>query len=323
MKILLLFSTFVLSCISYSQSNYKEYHSLSIKSQKTTKDSAIFYLEKAVKIAIPFPDELRNLSYYYFQSGNDVKAKEAFFKSIRFGYQFESDNNKQQRFAVEYDLGYMSLENKSNYGVFLNGLYKKKLNKMRRLRQRYLKELDKNDNVLFENILHNEKYFQELRFLFFDNKVKDSLAFNYIGKYGSTPNSYYMLELLKKGVFPKRRKCRRFNGQTITILLNHAIAGFLKKEDALQFVQMLWPLVEIGELTPDEYASAYDHYVQYFIDANKSLFGTKMYTDIDGKLTLMELINPNDVNQIRKEYWIVDIELFCKNFNIKLPKNYE
>ena len=53
------------------------------------------------------------------------------------------------------------------------------------------------------------------------------------------------------------------------------------------------------------------------------LFSLKNSRECLRNLKLMELINPNDVNRIREEHWIIDIELFCKNFNIKLPKNYE
>ncbi|HSD14687.1 MAG TPA: hypothetical protein VLB74_08570 [Flavobacterium sp.] len=320
--LLILVVSFWCGEFAYSQNNYDSYHSFIRQSSRMNSDSVIIYLEKAIKENEPFSEDLKFLSYQYFKKGNYKEAKKAFYEAIRYGYQFESDQTHQGGFTIEYDLSFINIVDKSNYGVFLNDLYKKKQKKMRRLRNNYLKEVNKNDNDIFENILQNEKYFQELRFLFFDNKVKDSLGLNYIAKYGATPNSYYMLELLKKGIFPKRRKCARFNGQTITMLLNHAIACFLNKEDALEFVGLLWPLVEKGELTPNEYASAYDHYVHHFIDENKGMFGTMGIIDDQGNFILEDLLFPSEVNNIRKKYWSSSIEEFCRERNWKLPKNY-
>lgn len=58
-KALLLLSVLILNFTLYSQSNYREYHHLIVKSQKVIKDSAIVYLEKAIKIATPFRKNLK------------------------------------------------------------------------------------------------------------------------------------------------------------------------------------------------------------------------------------------------------------------------
>lgn len=307
-----------------SQDDYKKYHKMIIESNKLSKDSSIMLMEKALSIATPFPEDLNTLAFLYYSNGNFKKATKVFFQSISIGNQIEPDikKSKDTSFYFEYDQNFINEENNSEFNLFINTLYKKKKNKIKKLRKKYLKKTNTKDNNLYEVFLHNDCYFQSLRFHVFKNNAFDTLTYDIISKYGNTPNSYFMLKLLKKGSFPKRRNCSRFNGQTITILLNHAISGFLNKDDALEFIELLWGLVLQGELTPLEYANAYDHYVNWYISEDKGLFGTKVYLDDLGEFTVQDLLIPNEVNFIRQKYLNESIELFCERRNWKLPSNY-
>lgn len=301
----------------HAQKKYFEYYLLTNESIKTLdKDSSLFFLEKAIESNIAFPDDLMNLSLKLYNKKHYTKAKKAFLNAVSLGYEIEKDtvfNN------IPYRIDYQSSSINSNLKEYMNNNFKKEIEKTR---TDFLKNASSEDNQIFEAFLHNEKYFQDLRFLFYDNKVNDTIAFNYIGKYGATPSSYFMLEILKKNKFPDRRKCVRFNGQTITLLLNHAIAGFLNKEDALDFVTLLWPLVENGKITPREYAMAYDHYYQWYVSEGKNYFGTTFYLNDDNKLSIMSLTNPKNVDAIRKKHYLNDLKTECRNYNVALPENY-
>jgi len=305
--------------------NYQQYQQYLLAAQRSTSaDSVVDYYKKAFNVAEPFAEDLKNLSNTYFYEGNLKEAEKTFYKSVEQGYQLEKDNDFESReFSIDYNLGYINLKDTTGYGLFLSQLYTTNKKKLIKLRKGYLKKKSGAQNEIYESMLQNEYYFQSLRFLFYDGKVKDTVAFPYIAKYGATPNSYYMLRLLKEKKFPDRRKCARFNGHSITMLLNHAIAGFLNKDDANVFVTLLWEEVPKGNITPYEYASAYDHYIQCFIDENKNLIGTTQYMDDNGRVMLMDLLDPAGVNAIRKKYWLDTIENYCENFNIKLPRNYE
>jgi hypothetical protein len=307
-----------------SQDDYKIYHKMILESNNLSKDSSIMVMEKAFSIATPFPEDLITLAFRYYSNGNFKKAKKVFYQSISVGNQIEPDIKKLKdtTFYFEYNHSYINEDNNSEFNVFINSIYKNKKNKIKKLRNEFLKKTNTKDNYIYEVLLHNESYFQSLRFHVFKINPFDTLIYDIVSKYGNTPNSYFMLKLLKEKSFPKRRNCMRFNGQTITILLNHAISGFLSKDDALEFIELLWGLVLQGELTPLEYANAYDHYVHWYISEDKGLFGTKVYLNDLGEFIVQDLLIPNEVNLIRQKYLIECIELFCERRNWKLPSNY-
>lgn len=306
----------------HSQQNYKEYHSLINKAQIASGDSSIIYYEKAIKTATPFAEHLKSLSFRYYEKGDTAKAKKTFLQAIENGYQFENDDNfKDHPFAIEYKSGFIDINSTTPYGSFAASLLKKEAPKMRASRKAYLKQANTVDNLTYEVLLQNENFFQEMRSLFWDNKVKDTIALKNISTYGSTPNSYLMLDLLKKDKFPQRRKCARFNNKTISMILNHGVACFLNKEDAHEFVEMLWKLVEKGDLTPLEYACAYDHYIACYIDSSKSQFGTPMVL-VDQNMTYVDVLKPDEVNDLRKKHWLNSLEIYSEEYGISLPKNY-
>jgi hypothetical protein len=321
--IVIYFSILLVSPKIYSQVEYKKYFENINKSRNINRDSTIYYLQKAIKNVFPFNKDLLNLSYNYYETRNLKKSKNFLIKAIEKGWQFEKDNNYSNSFyIIDYDFSFIK-EQKNPYNLFLNNMYKENKDKMIKSRKKFLNHLNSKENQTFEVLLQNEKYFQDLRFLFYDKKIEDSIGLKKISKYGSTPNSYLMLELLRKNQFPKRINCARFNSQSIGLLFNHAIADFLNKEDAFEFVNLLWKLVEKGEITPDDYALAYDHYISCFVDSQKSFFGTTIiYTD-DGKLQLMEVLDPINLDKIRQEHWLIGVKEHCKSTKILLPKNYE
>lgn len=318
--ITILFITSVL----YSQTDYKLYHTYIIKADySVSNDSAIYYYKKAFKVAQPFEENLRTLCYRYFVNGDINNAKKYFFEAVKAGYQLEKDPGSDANdFYIDYDQSYINLDSTTKYGLFLKSLYNKNIKKLKELRKEYLKQIDVYQDRIYETALQNENYFQLTRTYSYDNKVSDTV-FKNISKYAAIPNSYYMLALLKTGKFPERRKCIRYNSQSITMLLNHGVSGFLEKEDAFEFIELLWKQVETGNLTPHEYAAAYDHYVLCYIDKCKTVFGTTSYTDKNYKLTLVDLLYPKEVNALRKQHWLPTIEMFAKNFQFNLPTNYE
>src|SRR5690554_3072391 len=322
---LYIFLLFFFNYASSQKGNYKEYHYLINKSKDSQVDSVFYFNETAFQSAEPFPDDLLRLGFGYYKKGDLKNAKKVFLKAIKCGYQAEPDGDYyNSSFMIEYDLNYIS-NHKFDFGQYLNKMYRENKKKVIKLRKKHLEKTNNNpDNKIFESLLHNEKYFQDLRFLFFNNKIEDTIALKNIFRYGSTPNSYYALDLLKKNNFPRRLNCTRWNSQSITILLNHIVFGFLNKQDAEEFVSLLWKLVERGDLTPYEYAKTYDHYINVFVDENKNMFGTVFTLDEqnNNKLIIEDLINPIEVNIIRRKYWLIDIETSCKNTGASLPKNY-
>ena len=141
-------------------------------------------------------------------------------------------------------------------------------------------------------------------------------------KYLNIGNSYYMLELLQKDEFPNRYKCRRFNDQSIGILINHAIAGFANKEDAKLFMDLLWKQVENGNLSADYYSKAMDHYISWYENHEKSLLGTTVFSEDFKTFQLNDVIDPEQLNELRAKYWLGTIEQYCISTGFLLPKNY-
>jgi hypothetical protein len=309
---------------SYSQNEYKLYHQLILKAQnQTLSDSVVFYYEKAFSNNYPFPEDLRNVSYLCYKNNQTKLAEKYFFESIKYGLQVENDK-KNDTEIVEYDFGYVKINDTIGYLGFLNQLIKRKHNKIKRLRDSFLKKTNTDDNIIFEKLLQNEMYFQKIRFSLENNiNTNDTICISKIFKYSACPNSYYALKLLTENSFPIRKNCKRFNNHSITILLNHIVSGFLNIEDAKNFIEKLWRLVELGSVTPEEYAFAYDHFIHHFVSESKGYFGTMLNFSSDGKLILEDLLEPTKVNEIRNKYWNTTIESFCEKRNCKLPSNYE
>lgn len=127
---------------------------------------------------------------------------------------------------------------------------------------------------------------------------------------------------MKDNQFPHRNNCRRFNGQTINILLNHAIASFTNKEDAKEFIDLLWKQVENGNITTKDFANAIDHYTQWYVNSNYTLLGTTTISNDFKIFQCKDVLFPDELNALRKKYWLEPIEIYCESTGFLLPKNY-
>ncbi len=324
MKICLYFLIFFISSIKAQ--NYKEYHELVDKNTLTKdNDSIVFYLEKAISsVKKPFPKQLLSLGFQYYEKGNDKKAYNTFLRAIENGYQFESDMKKLV-YYIEYNSNFIETykEGKFPFFNYMNEMYSKNIKKIKKYRQKFLKKINKKQNETYEVFLQNEYYFQIIRLNILPERGVGRDTLGIVSKYLPSGNSYAMLKLLKQDNFPKRYNCARFNDHTITILLNHAISGFANKNDAEEFINLLWREVERGNITPYDYAKAYDHYVVWYVDDNRTYFGTTL-TSIEGveELVCKDVIYPEKLNEIRKKYWLINIESFTEKYGYKLPLNY-
>jgi hypothetical protein len=246
-------------------------------------------------------------------------------EAIKNGYQVEPDKAFiNLPFTIEYDSGFISkYENASSpYAKFMKEMFANNKNQVRKLREEFINNIDKIENIKYEVLLQNELNFQKIRFEILPTKQVPDSIIRTLYKYLNIGNSYYMLELLSNGEFPSRYKCRRFNDQSINMLINHAIAGFANGEDAKLFIDLLWKQVEKGNLSPYDYAKAVDHYTSWYEDPTKTLLGTVTISEDFKTFQCIDVLNPDKLNELRAKYWLVPIEVFCKNTGYLLPKNY-
>mgnify|MGYP001284525825 CR=1 FL=1 len=318
----------LLGSLNAQNNNYKSYHT-SINKAKSFKnlDSTIFHYEKAFKAANPFVKDLKSLAYNYFKKGDLKNSDKYFIMSIDYGYQFEDDENfKKLPYKVNYQNGFIfQYENsKSPYASFIKTMVARNENEMRERRKKFIDAIDIIQDEIYEVLLQNEYYFQEVRLNLLPNKGIEETEYKAVAKYLSSGNSYLMLDLLKTNKFPNRRLVSRFNNQSISILLNHAIAGFINKEDAKEFIDFLWLEVERGNITPPEYAKAYDHYVNWYIDNESTYYGTTLYMP-EGfdKPLYMDVLFPEKLNELRNDIWLVSIEEEAAMTGFQLPLNYK
>lgn len=303
----------------FSQNEYHYYNKFINKARvEKNKDTISFYYNKAFSTAEPFEEDLLNFSKTLFYTEDYKKAKFYLLKALKIGNSL-FNNQLDTIFTINY-----LKENKIDikYKNFVDNIINKNKLKIIKQRNRYISN-NLYDDCVFEKILQNEKYFQDLRFIFFERKVQDSIAFEKISKYGYTPNSYFILNLLRNKKFPQRRFCKRFNEQVISIILNHSITGFLNEKDVLEYLSLLWLEVEKGNLTSYTYMKTYDHYFQIFIDSSKCYFGTVLIQDDDNKLKILDVFEPSNLNNRREKHWGDTIENLWKNYKVKLPDNYE
>lgn len=326
-SILLILSLLLLNGVYGQQNNYESYHNLlNLAKSFSNNDSIVHYYHKAFSMAQPFSKDLKSLSFIYFKSNELRKADKYLIKSICNGYQFEEDElSKDNPFSSNYNMGFIKKykESKSTYANFINAMTKRNYRKMKRARKKYLTKIDNKENTIFETLLQNEYYFQYSRLNLFPTFNLKENDLEILSKYVGSGNSYLMLNLLENDKFPNRRNCARFNDQSITLLLNHAIAGFANKEDAEKFIKLLWKEVENGNLTPYDYAKAYDHYVGWYIDNFKTYFGTTtMSKEGYDNFVCMDVLYPKKLNEIRKKHWLIPIEEFIEKTGFHLPLNY-
>ncbi|CAM4091266.1 hypothetical protein FLAN108750_09840 [Flavobacterium antarcticum] len=309
-----------------AQSDYKTYYA-TINKSKTFKetDSILKYRLNALKFAKPLPNDILSISFYYFENNNIPEAKHYFREAFKNGYQIETDEEfKDLPLKTEYDFGFITkYENsKTRYGIFLNTMFTSNKFEARKLRKEFIKNIDRIEDANYEILLQNELNFQKIRFEILPTREIPDSTLTILYKYLNIGNSYYMLDLLQNDKFPSRYKCRRFSDQSIAMLINHAIAGFAKKEDAKLFMDLLWKQVETGNLSADYYSKAMDHYTSWYEDHKKSLLGTSTVSEDFKTFQCIDVINPEELNEIRAKYWLEPIEQYCKSAGILLPKNY-
>lgn len=317
---------FAINFASLAQTDYKAYHK-NLNKANTFKvaDSLLKYKLIAIKKARPLPNDLLSVGFYFFEKKNLPKAKYYFLEAIKSGYQIEPDADfNDLPFKTEYDFSFISKYEKSNspYAKFMTTMYAKNKNKIRKLRKNFVLNIDRIQDRNYEVLLQNELNFQKIRFEILPTKQVSDSVVRTLYKYLNIGNSYYMLELLQKNEFPSRYKCRRFNDQSFGMLVNHAIAGFAEKEEAKLFIYLLWKQVEMGNMSPYDYAKAIDHFTSWYVEAGKTLLGTVTFSEDFKTFQCIDVINPEELNELRDKYWLVPIEVFCKNTGYLLPKNY-
>lgn len=326
-KFILAISFFVTHLIAAAQTDYKAYHANINKADTFEEtDSILKYHLLAIKQAKPLPSDSKSIAFYYFRKNNIKKAQLYFLEAIKNGYQIEPDEDfKDLPFKTEYNFGFINEYQKSDtpYAKFINAMYVKNKNKIRKLRKKFIRNIDKIQDSNYEVLLQNELNFQKIRIEILPTKQVSDSVMRTLFKYLNIGNSYYMLELLKKDEFPSRYKCRRFNDQSFGMLVNHAIAGFADKEDAKLFIDLLWRQVERGNMSPYDFAKALDHYTSWYENNEKSQLGTSIISEDFKTFQCIDVINPEELNELRAKYWLVSIEDFCESTGYLLPKNYK
>lgn len=324
---------FVIICLFHFKLNaqnndYKTYHK-TINKAKSFKnlDSTIFYFIKAFKVARPFPRDLKSLAFTYYKKGDLNNSDKYFIKSIDSGYQFEDDENfKNLPYKVNYQNGFLFNyeKSKSPYASFIKTMATRNEKEMKKSRENFLKNIDVIQDETYEVLLQNEYYFQQVRLNILPKKGIEESEYNTIAKYLGSGNSYLMLDLLKNNKFPSRGLVSRFNNQSISMLLNHAVAGFINKDDAKEFIDFLWLEVEKGNLTPSEYAKTYDHYVSWYVDNESTYYGTTLYMP-EGydNMVYMNVLFPEKLNKLRNDIWLISIEEEASKTGFHLPLNYK
>jgi len=316
----------LLSFNGNAQKKYKEYYNELNKSGNfTDTDSILKYQLNALEYAQPLPSDLIGIAFSYYEKKKFKKSSYYFCEAIKHGYQIETDEDYiKYPYKIDYDFTFVSnfKSQKNDFSDFINFMFKKNKKKAKKIRKKFIRRIDKIEDAKYEFLLQNEFNFQEIRLEILPNEKLPDTIVKIIHKYANIGNANYMLDMLKNNTFPYRLNCRRFNSQSINMLLNHAIASFVKKDDAKLFIDLLWGQVENGNITPKDYANAMDHYTQWYINKNKSLLATTTFSEDFKTFQCMDVLYPEKLNELRKQYWLEDIEVFCNTTNFKLPKNY-
>lgn len=302
--------------------NYLDYHKIlnEAKYYTDSKLKKVEMFEKAFELNTPFAKDAYTLAKYYIDLKKNYQAKKWLKKSIELGKQFFPDSKYFEEFTSKYyhEIDYLSpidsTDKKNDF--ILNYLGEK----YESLRSDFIENCNK--TLHYEQLLFAENYFQESRGYYFDHN-SDTLGYYCSYKYSYMVNSNFFLELLENESFPERRKTRRFNSNSISMLLNHVIAGFNQHEEkALRLLDLAYELVLNGELTPWEYASSYDHYATYF-PPRKSIYGARFHLSENNEPCVNELLYPDKVDSLRKAIGLIPLKEWCENFNYQLPFNYE
>lgn len=325
-KFFLLLFILTFSCDIVAQTDYKNYYININKSNTFTDvDSILKYKLNALQFAKPLPDELLSIGFHYYGKKNIGKASYYFHEAFKRGYQIEPDEAfKDLPYRTEYKFGFISeyVNSATPFATFMNAMFTINKNKIRKLRKDFITNVDKIEDSKYEVLLQNELNFQKIRIEILPNKQIPDSIMPILFKYLNIGNSYYMLELLQNNTFPSRYKCRRFNGQSFYMLVNHAIAGFANEEDAKLFIDLLWKQVENGNMSTDDYSKAVDHYTSWYVNPEKSLLGTSMKSEDFKTFQLNDVINPDQLNELRAKYWLGTIEQYSQSTGFLLPKNY-
>ncbi len=302
---------------SWGQSDYQKYHFHKNKASTTdSSDSVKFHYLKAFASATPFAEDAVNFARLLFNVGDTSESKNWLTKAVDLGYQYLPDSTlcKPNLVTIDYSAVNLFLDTITPFGKFSDAYFQ---NNYRALRNRFLINLPEED--LFEVLLFHEKNYQDIRSSFFASPKRISrLMTPYMQRKLIRPNTELLINLMQCNRFPERRFSKHFNARSIMVMLLHAVSGLNKGKEGELFFELLWQQVVIGNITPWEYASAYDFYLGNVCDLKASKYGT-----LSENGQLLDLIDPININKLRDEKWLISIDQYCNQFNRKLPANYE
>lgn len=299
------------SSISFSQKSYELYYRLINKAKVSVSyDSIEYYYNKAFKIEKPYFEDVIDFAGISYSNNKVETSKDLLKLAVTLGFQYKPEKKNR---IIDYTR--FARDTMSDFGKFkhdyLSPIYDS-------LRAVYIDQCAEYEDDLFEILLINEAFYQNVRGrILSDKSTRKKLNMKLQSKLAK-PNLYLFFEFLRNGNFPNRRKTRHFSTYSITPILIHASAG-LPESESKEFFELLFDQVLNGNIMPYEYCMVYDMYYTRFIDKpyRKATFGTIL---TNGKIDDVQF--PLKLNELREQYFLITIEKFAELYGYKLPENY-
>ena len=294
-----------------AQTSYSKYYEKTINAYSNMAEGnytmAVKLYEEAFADNDPFPDDLANLRDCYLALGDTTNAVNCVKRMVACGWQL------QETYPV---IDFKPLGNRigafdSTQIAYITSIYPT-------LRQNYLQHIDLDKNAYLERIVLNEIFCQEIR----DGELMDDKGKSAV----FAQNAVNLCELLKNKEL-NRNKVDVWNSILLQVALVHCAKSIGLKEygrEALypDFMALLKKEVLKGNLHPEIYASVYD--IVYWFNYNKSYYGRQTSFDPETeKRFCVEIEDVDEVDKRRAEIGLPPVWVFCKKYNIALPKNYQ
>lgn len=299
-----------------AQSNYKEYFQWIYKAYESTDNNIRkSCYSKAFTYAEPLAAQVIDYAIFCFSTNDTIETNLALKKAVELVWWFDYEQTSCDTFLTIVQ--HPEITNISAYpvdfGKHMLGYYG---SNYKPLREQFLSKAIRNDP--FEALLVNEMSFQNIRMNIYNKRIFTDIDSKQLESQLSRPNTELLIKLMRCNIFPNPRTSAHFTNWSFTIVLTHALSVIKDQNELEDFYNLLWKQVELGYITPFDWANSYEFYMYFQKKKKSSKFGQQAENS-----EIVPLDNPESIDILRESRWLPTLEKYCQMTGNILPKNYK
>ncbi|MDR1974335.1 MAG: hypothetical protein LBQ31_06630 [Bacteroidales bacterium] len=322
------------------QRDYRDYFRLcneALRFQVTGEtETAITFYEKAFSEQVPFLEDLDKLKACYKLMDDTNMIMSVWKRKILTGF---TRTNISYLITLEYPL---LMEWNANIPQDEQSIFER-INYDSLHQIFMLKNINVEKDRYMQALITSECFSGNMRQYYRDNpdEIKKycsqmTCITDFIGTVSYVNNGRLFIALAKSGFLPSRAETAWWEDTKMYYLLEH-IAASLQGQELDTFLNILWSHVEVGDITPEQYASMFDvsrhgtfedsgYYGCVAVFSDDVDYDKLDFTRPIQEQLQMQIVTPRDVENVdkrRAEIYLPPLWVSAKQKNMILPKSYK